>query len=370
MLFYKRNSIKDSMKLFSLFVNILFFIPDFSLAFASVVKNDIADDFSGGRNNVIEESPNVQEAQPTNFFINCQYFLKTSFENDNFGANGNDTGYTHGHLTRIIKRCDSGRDINISLDSRLFTKIIDKYKLPINETIFVQRFEEENKINIEYTDWRDFSKMYQTAGLIVGIRSRDKTRLAGLEQKLFHNILGHLTIEALEYICLTTGESSNSQRTPENTGIEPLISCVPVYDYRQEDKNEEFFGGNIAVGKSYSLNGLKKICEKQCIDYLRTEVGIEFISLKKGSNIYIFSELDKSMPKPLEALSILASMKVQQNKGIRGNYRESALGLRYRASQFQLHYVFKQRSLPEDWDQFIEYDDEDNMVFFGLEIPF
>ena len=351
------------MKLLTIFLNILFFVPSVSLAVTFVVKN-----------NVVNEPIETQEFEKIESTKRCQYFLKTSFENDNFGANGNDDGYTHGHLTSITRSCDSGRDISINLDSRLFTKSLGGYTLPTNEIIFLHLFEEENRVNIEYTDWRDFSKMYQTAGLTVGTRSRDKMRLAGLEQKLFHDTFGSFTLEDLgiqrKRPNSTTDESSASQTSSGDKSFEAYSLDIPEYDYWDENKDSEFFGGNIAVGKSYSLNGLRKICEKQCIDYFRTEAGVELVSLKKGSNIYIFSEIDKRMPHPLEAFSIVASIKAQKNEDIDGTYNESSLGLRFRAEKFQLHYVFKKRNLPEGWSQFIEYDDDDRIAYFGLEIPF
>ena len=62
----------------------------------------------------------------------CRYFLTMSLENDNLvqSSNGNDTGYTHGHFTSLIKRCDSGRDFIVSLDSQAFTDSLYYDALP------------------------------------------------------------------------------------------------------------------------------------------------------------------------------------------------------------------------------------------------
>ncbi len=66
----------------------------------------------------------VESAPEANPFKNCQPFLKTNLENDNwFISSGNDEGYTHGHLIQIIRRCDSGADISISWNSRFLRKL-------------------------------------------------------------------------------------------------------------------------------------------------------------------------------------------------------------------------------------------------------
>ena len=356
------------MRLWVLLLSVLFFIPHISLAvtFMSI-------------NNVVNEPSEVQEFHEVKLFKNCQYFLKTSLANDNFFTliqNDNDDGYTHGHLTSINKNCDSGRDINVALDSRLFTEVLWYYESPANDdkVIILHRFEEENRVNIEYTDWRDFSKMYQTVGLTIGTLSRDKMRLAGVEQDMFHAMFGSVTLEDLGIykkrpVSITDSELTTDQASNENSELTRLY-YIPDYDYQYEDENRKFIGGHIAFGKSYSLDGLKKICDKQCIDYFRAEAGMEIISLEKGSNVYVFSEIGKRMPHPLEALSVFASLKFQKNEGVDSTYRESSFGLRFRASMFQLHYVIKKRNLPDGGNPLIPYDnDEDDIAFFGIQIP-
>lgn len=317
--------------------------------------------------NVVNEPLEMQEAETIEPSEPCQYFLQISLENDNFGANGNDKGYTHGHLTRITKSCNSGRDISISLVSRLFTETTGFYILEDGEVIEVQFFEEENRIHIEDINWRDFRKIYQRRGLTIGTFSRDELLLSGLEQKMFHKAFGNVKLKKQR--------PTNPSKNQQNSSAKPLnIVDIPNYKYLNEKgHNREFVGGNIAFGKSYSLDGLREICDEHCIDYFRTEAGIEISSLKHSSNVYISSEIDKSLPHPLEAFSVFASIKAQKNDDINGIYNESAFGLRFRADKFQLHYILKKRSLPEEWNKLIEYDnDEDEMVFFGIqiEIPF
>ena len=322
--------------------------------------------------NTINESSETQESQKINSKKNCRYFLTTGLENDTLLLTNRDDGYTHGHLTRLTKSCDSGVDLNITLDSRLFTEFYGFYRTPENKIIMKNFFEEENRLNVEYTDWRNFSEIYQSVGLSVGHLSRNKRRFAGLEQELFHKLFGSLYSKSVQK---TMFKPVNPN--PDPNRLEPYeavrytnISGITEYEYLPQDKNREFFGGRIAFGKSYSLADLEKICAKQCTDYFRTEAGLELLSLKHGSNIYIFSEIDKNLPQPLKAFSLFASIKIQKNERS-SSYNETSLGLKYSFSEFQLHFIFKKRNLPEDGNPVIEYDkDEDNIVFFGLQIPF
>ena len=341
------------MKLWILFSSVLLLAPYTARAITFATENSVPN-----------EDLEAQKPQETKLFKNCKYSLKTSLENDHYlalnGDNGNDDGYTHGHLTRITKSCDSGKDINLYLDSRLFTETLGYYESTTPEGIIVLHlFEEENRASLELTEWRDFSKMYPTIGVTIGTLSRNKLRLAGLEQQMFHDILDSSTLG---------GQGSDEDPNQITTGR----FNIAKYNYLDEDNNNrEFFGGHIALGKNYSLDGLREICASPCIDYFRTEAGMEILSLKHKSNIYIFSEIDKRMPHPLEAFSVFASIKAQKNKDIKGLYNESALGLRFRAKKFQLHYIIKKRSLPDEWSHVMEYDtDEDRLVFIGFEVPF
>ena len=320
----------------------------------------------GGLSQTMEKK---QYQKETKKFENCQYFLTTGLENDNLFSFGNgnnvDDGYTHGHLTRITKSCDSGVDININVDSRLFTELFFR-RSRTNKIVALNLFEEEIKISVEYTDWRNFNKMYQSAELTVGTLSRDRLLIAGLEHKLFHEFMGSPVYQ-------------RPKRPPENEKISEeyivargIFDDIPEYGYLpQNNANREFFGGKFAFGKSYSLDGLKSICDNQCIDYVRTEAGVEVLSLKHGSNIYLFSEINKSLPHPLEALSVFASIKAQKNDGRGRPYGERSLGLKFSFSEFfQLHYILTKRKLPEKGSRFIEYDsDEDNVIFVGFQVP-
>ncbi|MCY4512558.1 MAG: hypothetical protein OXB86_02590 [Bdellovibrionales bacterium] len=329
--------------------------------------------------NIENESSETQVSQKINPKNNCRYFLTTGLENDTLFAIGShnsvDDGYTHGHLTRLTKSCDSGVDLSIALDSRLFTDFYGFKISPEDEIIVTSFFEEENRLNVEYTDWRNFSKSYQSVGLTVGHLSRNKRRFAGLEQELFHKLFGSTSRKDVKISYRRKSrtlpkDETSSRLEPVEQVIDDLTSDITEYEYLPQDKNKEFFGGRIAFGKSYSLDDLGKICAKQCADYFRTEAGLEFISLKYGSNIYIFSEIDKSLPQPLKAFSLFASIKIQKNEG-GSSYNENSLGLKYSFSGFQLHFIFKKRNLPEGGNPIIEYDtDEDNIVFFGLQIPF
>ncbi len=58
----------------------------------------------------------------------------------------------------------------------------------------MSRFEEEDRLTMEYTNWRDFDqKLYQTAALTIGSLSRDKFGLAGMEHKAFHDFMSSFT---------------------------------------------------------------------------------------------------------------------------------------------------------------------------------
>lgn len=324
------------MKIFTVFLSVFLLVPEISIAIKPVTQEHITGD---------AEAIPLQEK--------CQYFLKTGLENDNWSVltkNGNDEGYTHGHLTHIIKRCDSGEDINIIVNSRLFTDPVITYRSAEGDIKTRTRFEEVNTLTISHTDWRAFNEIYKTAGLTIGHLSRNKMRLAGKEQELFHD-----SLSSLDY-----GEQD------AKTG--DTVTGIFEYEYLPEDKERTFVGGYIAVGKSYSLDNLREICVNQCNDYFRTEAGLEFISLKHGSNIYIFSEIEKSTL--WDALSIFASFKAQRNEGSDGIYSEGSLGLKLRISQFQFHYLIKKRQLPHGGSQAIEYDtDEDYIAFVGIEIP-
>lgn len=321
------------------------------------------------------ESSETQESQKINPEKNCRYFLTTGLENDTLFAIGSsnniDDGYTHGHLTRLTRSCDSGVDLNITLDSRLFTEFSGFYITPEDEIIVTNFFEEENRLSVEYTDWRNFNEIYQSVGLTVGHLSRNKRRFAGLEQELFHKLFGSLYSKSVRKTLRPINPNPDPNRLePYGETVTLRPSDIAEYEYLPQNKNREFFGGKIAFGKSYSLEDLGKICAKQCADYFRTEAGLELLSLKHGSNIYIFSEIDKSLPQPLKAFSLFASIKIQKNEG-GSSYNETSLGLKYSFSEYQLHFIFKKRNLPSGGNPVIEYDtDEDDIVFLGLQIPF
>ncbi len=306
----------------------------------------------------------VRSAPEVNPFKNCHGFLKTGLENDNWSnLNGNDEGYTHGHRTQIIRHCDSGADISISWDSHFFTEIIGFYELPTEDKLVVMsRFERETRLAIEYTNWRDFDQeIYQTAEFTIGSLSRDNLGLAGMEHKAFHDFMSSFT-DASDF---------ENQRNEHGDIVIDRFDILK-YDYIREDREENFFGGKIAFGKSYSLDGLRKICDDQCVDYFRTEAGVEILSLKHGSNVYIFSEINKRMPYPLDALSIFASIKAQRNEGIDGVYNEASFGLKFRipGSKFQLYCAFKKREFAGERGPVSELDnDEDDITYIGLYTP-
>ena len=361
-------------------LRVLFIIPCISMAEAEGRKTiefitddrdieDVVNDMA------LDDPLGIQRTQSENTSENCQFFLTTSLENDTLFVIGSEDnsedGYTHGHLTHITKSCDSGKDIIFVFDSRLFTEALGFYITPTNEIVVKKLFEEENKISIQYTNWRDFRKMYHSAGITIGTLSRDKLRVAGLEQKLVHKHLNSASVEGWKL----------RVRRPEGTTPDHIERLLPVdtyadisgvskYEYLPEDKNREFLGGNVAVGKSYSLNGLETICNKQCVDYFRTEVGVELSSLKRGSHIYVFSEVDKSLPKPFEIVSVFAFVKVQKNEG-GSSYNERALGLKFEVLGVRVHSVYKKRDLPEGGNPLIKYDnDEDELILVGLQVPF
>ena len=326
-------------------LSIALFIPTISIAISPTIQNNVTED--------AEVTPSQK---------NCEYFLKTGLQNDNgpaFTLRDNDTGYTHGHLANIIKRCDSGVDIHILADSRLFTSYF-----PTNDTIESWKndpgkvreffiavaglpedavphfYEEQNSLTVKYTDWRAFDEMYKTAKLTLGHLSENNRFWAGKQQELFHDFL-YSKIESGEY-------------------------GVLKYSYIDQDEEEIFIEGYFALGKSHSLDGSKETCSKECTDYFRIEAGTEFSSLEHGSNISISAEME--IATIWDALKVFTSVKAQKNESIDGTYHERALGLKFRASpQLQLVYFITKRKLPDDWSQFRAYDlDEDSLTYIGI----
>lgn len=300
----------------------------------------------------------------------CQYFLTTGLENDDFIVSGDDRGYTHGHLTSIIRSCDSGEDLIFSLDSRVFTQF-SHLEFPSPDRVALAfRFEEENRLTIKFTDRRNFKKPYKTIGLLVGHLSRNRLRFAGQEQKAFHEVFNNVKIIGYRKIRdgrmrrLIAGTDGNQMQSMS------LFDEVFEYTYVEEDKNSVFVGGKFALGKIYPLGDLKEICDRYCVEYFRTEVGMELISLKHASNAYIFLEINKTLPQPIEAVSIFASVKVQKHESTNGLYRESSAGLKFDLFGLQLQYALKARNLLPEEDRFIEYDsDEDILMYLGVTIP-
>ena len=312
------------------------------------------------------ESPEIQEfeIEPSE---SCQHFLQTSLENDNFGAGGDDGGYTHGHQIQITESCNFGRDRTFSVFSRLFTQAISFYVSKEGKVVKKNSFEEENSVRVEETNWRDFRETYHRFALILGTRSRNRILLSGLEQKMFHKVGAELGLQEPEIH--KVGKNNSTGRTVYT------ISGVAEYEYlRDRGHNKEFIGGSVAFGKSYSLDDLIQICDKQCRDYFRVELGMELISLKQGSNLYIFSEWDKKLPDLFEDVSIFVSTRAQRNEDIEGVYNEITLGFRWRTGktkEIEIQFAVKKRNLPEGWNELIPLDDdEDNLVIIGFEFPF
>jgi len=267
----------------------------------------------------------------------CQKFLKTGFENDQLFFNQvEDEGYSHGHLIHIISRCNTGENREILFLSTIFLKHKDPY-IKDKDLVISNYFEEENKITIKYTNWREFNSYYKTLRWSVGHRSQRRRFLAGLEQELFHDIV--------------------SQWGGENYGIYK-------YDYLKEDQEELFIEGYFGLGKSYDL----KNCDEAC--YFRIESGLELSALDYGSNVSLFTEWQTKFPD--NPIKFFASFKIQKNESLEGHYNEGVIGLRFDLkNNIQLEYSLKKRELPKDWTQFRQYDtDEDYIGFIGLEIPF
>lgn len=306
------------------------------------------------------ESPEIQEfeIEPSEL---CRYFIQNRFENDNFVPRGNDEGYTHGHLIKLTKSCDSGRDVSVILESRLFTDIFAFAVLVDrgDKVIAFNRFEEENRIILEKINWRDFRDTYLGWGLTVGSRSRNRMLGAGLQQKIFHNVFRNAEFEDLER------KKTDGRYVFSTKGRFTFVE----HEYQsQRGYNEEFVGANIAVGRGYSLDGSETICSEPCRNYVRIEIGAAVNSLEEDSHGYVFSEIDKKIPL-LEAFSVFASIKSQKNNGLSGLSHIGAVGLKFNRENIQVHLALKSRSLSEEWDQLNEYDDDEEIVDIGFRIP-
>ena len=223
-----------------------------------------------------------------------------------------------------------------------FKELYTRYEVLVKEAekedkeIRVYKFEEQNQFSLTFTNWRKFKQIYQTIGLIIGHVSRNHFYGAVREQELFHEIL--------------SGD----------------IEGIPKYEYIDESEEKIYVGGIVALGKSFSLSGNRDICGEVCRDYFRAEVGTELNTLSHGSNVYVSSEMDKTLPSPFNMISLSAAAKTSYNSTV---HQVFSTGLRVYLRPFQFHLSFKYRELLDGKDRAIQYDkDADTLIVLGFSI--
>ncbi len=252
-------------------------------------------------------------------------------------------------MNDISRLCESGEDIVISMDSRFFIQEVP-WLIQIEEDggiITGLKFEEENRLSLEYTDWRKFKKYYRVRA-IIGRLSRDKLLLAGREHKFVHENFGKAP-----------------ERLSPNGHIVQNQSNIYRHFYIKEPENKTFFGTLFAFGKSYSLKNLDRPCDPLCLDYLLAEAGMELVSLEKGSYMYMSSKVNKTLPFSIlwgAVPGITAFVKVQNNGGDFYGSAGTGFYLTYQPG-IQIRYLLKGRKLPSEEDRALIYDDDEERLF-------
>ncbi len=304
----------------------------------------------------------------------CQYFLKTELEND---MSKSDMGYTHGHLTSLTRKCPDGEDWTLSFNSRFFTE--DYYSIfsynpdDRSETyIDVLKFQEENELSLEYTNWRAFKEIYYAGGLSIGIISDDKRYISGKEHEIFHDHFKgtNKVIETRhcpgEYnpahirLCRVDGRSYQDAR-------------VGDYEYHNGTEGNQLFGsGHIALGKSFSLNSTDSINGGGSLNFFRIELGAEIHSMDHASSAFLESEfahllLTKHLK---DHVYLIANVRGKKGEGSRNWANSSSLGLHVKILPgLKIHYTVKKRDLPEKPAPiYLDSDDDDILHSIGIEI--
>ena len=320
----------------------------------------------------------------------CVWFFKTGLENEDGSLGHNemfegydDFGYTHGHIASLLRACSSGSDLNFRISSRIYTwpygydvselafgdpialkrvkergqdepfidlKIDDVLALkdglyPAEERRFprILNFEEESRLTVELSDWRDFRQdFYNRAGIFAGRLSiNDSLTLAGIEHKLFHDSLGG------------AGE-------------------IEKYQYKNGGETKNFAGVLIAFGKSLPLlnEPLRQgsVCSHPCFGYITGEGGMELVSEERLSFVYIASEMNKAVwfsdsQEPLAGLTIGIKAKKYLTEG--EALWDGFLGLDARLFDGVFaHAQIKKREVLSDEGYYLRYDADDEPVFY------
>ena len=339
----------------------------------------------------------------------CVWSLKIALENEDdslgnttiLSEGSTDRGYTHGHITSLVRACPKGDDLSISLSSKLYTSLHgwDLSSLEDGETIEIQQWgegsvsfitdrnrglflhrngyligenaekptkilnsEEETRLRLEWSNWRDFNHdFYNKLGIFLGRLSvNDNFVLAGLEQRLIHDIL-----EGVGYI--------------------------KKYKYRRGGEIKNFVGTLIAFGKTIPLSreGLlfgrgpgsgereilpqsRSVCSSPCFAYIVGEAGLELASDEDLTFIYIASELNKAFVlshtgEVLAGASVGVKAKKYPFEG--GYLWETSIGLNVRLVEgvFLNSQIKKRNILSEGYYLTLDWDDE---PIFSLELGF
>ena len=232
--------------------------------------------------------------------------IKVVIFNDNLGSKGNDTGLTHGLRLVYSMGPEDGENWSVALESRLYISKISIKTSGKAEVYPVERnsFEFNKKIPV-------FSGAY----IILGASGGWTTNIASDfmiggskdQQNLFHDLFNDLSNDIMDYEYKNECYKKTASLFAKSHKIKSRRSVRAIRDFENElkkcdrkGKTSPHLGLKFAFGKMILLNEAQNVCRKPysvpgCRAYLKIETGLDSITVKDDSTVYLFSEINQPL---------------------------------------------------------------------------
>ncbi len=238
----------------------------------------------------------------------------------------------------------NGEKWTINLKSDLYTKDLT----PEGQDLFPnppQKFNEVTRFNVTWDNIlasQDRGKIYYLMGAGIGrINDMDDSGWGGAgQQRRWHDY-------------------KHNNLTPEST---------PMYDNQYGDTNELFLTGKVGAGKIIRFDNSMTNCQCE-VNRIKVEAGAEVFTISKGSRVYVFVGVDKSLIR-YKKHSIGVEFNNLVNFYATGDTQLRTFGgLYYRYGRFILRTGFTKK-MGDHNNEFYKYEDDDDIWMIQLEIPF